>query len=81
MIVRIIRRSVVHGIDFRNGDNIEVEQFTGGSPEIINTAMATAKKKSKKNRNWYYGTEVWHEHLQSWISRHMYYNGYPILSR
>lgn len=80
MLVRIVRRNVVHGLHAKDKD-YEVSQHEGDRPTVINAAMDAAKKKSKRDKSSYYGTEVWHEHLESWVSRTLYYNGYPISSR
>lgn len=81
MLVRIVRRNVVHGLHATSDTDVEVEQHRGNMQAVVNDAMASAKKKSKRDKSSYYGTEVWHEHLESWVSRTFYYNGYPISSR
>jgi hypothetical protein len=80
LTVRVFRRNVGH-LQSDLSKDFEIDTVKGLMPDAMNTATAQAKQQSRKDTSSYYGTEVWHTTLETWVHRTLYYKGYEISAR
>lgn len=78
LLVRIVQRNVGH---LNSNKDFEVDTVEGNLPAVMNEATERTKRLSRNDRSSYYGTEIWHSLLETWVHRTMYYKGYEVSAR